>query len=373
MKKKRFCRQVNLACQGLITRNNNALELADHFIPQGNLLFSRLQRYASFLSEVEQTGHCSPCQGQCQGQGQAARFLVYLLPFLMAFGATDQRVEEYSTVSISLMPGGGKFLNTERTTIPCFLVSSAYRPFVQSLGHLFGFRESEVYYTPLNLDQCSMSLNESEREILKDLADEIIKMPLLAWEKRPDSPLKEIIPEHIAYRQRLEIIFEEEIANMQSGRSLTQVTALAGDEKVKAIIDSLEKTGNPAEGVLYFGCSALDAAALDWVRRSGGLAVSFNGDRAAIRSAEIAVMSATSVILAILSDIFFQQGKEGVLELVKNWDLHKIQTEKLKIHPSLMHELFSHEQGSFPLLELVTDSNLERLTGEEEGDGVRGL
>ena len=136
---------------------------------------------------------------------------------------------------------------------------------------------------------------------------------------------------------------------MQIGRILKQVTALAGDEKVKAVIDSLGKTGNPSEGVLYFGCSILDAAALDWVKRSGGLAVSFNGDRAAVRSAEVAAMSGTSVILSILSDTFFQQGKEGVLELVKNWDLHKIQTEKLKIHPSVMHELFSHEHESFPL------------------------
>ena len=78
-------------------------------------------------------------------------------------------------------------------------------------------------------------------------------------------------------------------------------------------------------------------------------------------------MSGTSVILAILSDTFSQQGKEGVLELVKNWDLHKIQTEKLKIHPSLMHELFSHEHESFPLLELVDSSNLERLIGERQG------
>ena len=107
MKKEHFRRQVNLACQGLITRNNNAFELAHHFIPQGNLLFSRLQRYASFLSKIEQE-----TQGSfCHAQGQAAQFLVYLLPFLMAFGATEQRIEEYSTVSISLIAGAEKFLH----------------------------------------------------------------------------------------------------------------------------------------------------------------------------------------------------------------------------------------------------------------------
>ena len=71
---------------------------------------------------------------------------------------------------------------------------------------------------------------------------------------------------------------------MQAGKIMTQVTALAGDEKVKAVIDSLDKTGNPAEGVLYFGCSVLDEAVLDWVKKAGGMAISFNGDRAAVRS-----------------------------------------------------------------------------------------
>ena len=70
-----------------------------------------------------------------------------------------------------------------RTDIPCFLISSAYKPFVQSLGHLLGFKESEVYYTPLNLDQYFIS--ESEREILKDLADEIINMPTPGLGKEP--------------------------------------------------------------------------------------------------------------------------------------------------------------------------------------------
>jgi energy-converting hydrogenase A subunit R len=220
---------------------------------------------------------------------------------------------------------------------------------------LLGFRDPWVYYTQFNPDHCP--IDESEREILKDLADEISKMPLLSWKKEPGLPLKEVIPEHIPYRQRLKTIFEEEIAAMEIGKTLTRITALAGEEKVTAIIDSLEKTGNPAQGVLYLGSSALDAAALDWVRKAGGLAVSFNGDEAAVQSAEVAVMSGTSIILAIISDTFFHQGKEGVLELVKNWDLHKIQAGTLKIHPPLMNALFSPEFESFPQLELVASSN----------------
>ncbi|MEW5802227.1 MAG: hypothetical protein AB1847_08995 [bacterium] len=350
MKTEHFRRQVNLACQGLITWNNNALELAHYFIPQGNLLLSHLRRYAYSFGESQQGQEC-----------RAGAYLLYLLPFLKAFGATDQRIEEYSTVSISLMPGARNFLDrASQTAIPYFLISSGYRPFVQSLGYLLGFQESEIYYTPLDLDH--FSIDESEKETLKDLADEIVKMPLPAQEEA--HPPTEILSEHIPYYQRLKIIFEEEIASMQIGDIMTRAPALWGDEKVKAVIDSLEKTGNSAQNILYLGCSVLDAAALTWVREAGGMAVSFNGDQTAIRSAEVAVRSGSCAILAVLCDTFSRQGKEGIVELVKTWDIHKIQTEKLKIDPSLINELFSHEPESFPQLELVTSSNLERLIGD---------
>jgi predicted HAD superfamily phosphohydrolase len=234
------------------------------------------------------------------------------------------------------------------------LISAAYQPFIQAVGRVIGFEEAGIYYTPLKMDQYVIDI--SEKETLKDLADEITKMPPLTW----NLPVKEITP--ITYRHRLKIIFEEEISNMQIGKILTEISARAGHEKVRAIIDSLEKTGNSAEGVIYLGHSVLDAAALEWVRDNGGMAVSFNADRAALQFAEVAVISDNSVILAILSDAFLQKGKEGVMELVKNWDINKIQ--KCKIPQPFINQLFSHE--SFPQLELVTDSNLERLIKESE-------
>jgi len=360
LKKERSHRQVNLACQGLITRNNNAFELARHFIPKGDLLLWRLERYDRFRGEA------SLLEGSQKGGSyqEVGKFLIYVIPFLKAFGATEQRVAEYSTVSLSLMPGAEKFLQMlQAAYIPCFIVSSAFRPFIRSLCRLLGFEESLTYSTPLDIDEVAIDI--SEQEVLKDIADEILNMPFLSWRNDSAAPqCRQVFPkEHISYWQRLESILNDEIANMQIGKLLSRGLALAGKGKVAAIKDSLEKTGNPAEGVIYFGSSILDAAALSWVRAAGGLAVSFNGDRAALQSAEVAVMSGNSAILAILSDIFYHQGKEAVLDLINTWDLQhiQIQTEKLKIHPSLISELFSHEPESFPLLDLITDENLERL------------
>ena len=39
-------------CEGPLTRNDNAQEIAAHFIPDGADLFARLSRYDDFLADV---------------------------------------------------------------------------------------------------------------------------------------------------------------------------------------------------------------------------------------------------------------------------------------------------------------------------------
>lgn len=353
MKKENHNRQVNLSCQGPIIRNYNARELAEYFIPNGGLFFSRLQSYDRFLSEADNTAFFH----------EAGRSLVWLLPFLKAFGATNKRIEEYSIVHVSLMPGVNTFFDYIRNTIPCFLISAAYEPFILSLCRLVGFPEANTYSTLVNLDR--YSINESDRETLVDLADEITKMPLSWGEKEEFSPGNGG-PELIAYAQRLKAIFTDEIPGMQIGEILNQTMVRAGSEKVGAIRDSLKRTGNSAKGVMYIGGSVLDVAAMDWVKRNGGLSVSFNGDYQALHVADIALIGGNSVILAILSDVFFHKGKEGVFEIIRNWDLEKIHSQNLEAYRPLINQLFSQEMGSFPRIELITDSNREHLIDESE-------
>jgi len=353
LKKENHNRQVNLSCQGPITRNYNARELAEYFIPNGGLLFSQLQNYDRFLTEADDTALFH----------EVGRSFAWSLPFLKAFGATNTLIEEYSIVHVSLMPGVNTFFNYIRNTIPCFLISAGYEPFILSLCRLVGFPETNTYSTPINLDR--YSINESERETLVDLADEIIKMPL-PWEGKGEFSSENGNPELIAYGQRLKAIFTEEIPDMQIGEILNQTMVRAGIEKVGAIKDSLKRTGNSAKGVMYIGGSVLDVAAMDWIKRNGGLTVSFNGDKQALHVADIALIGGDSIILAILSDVFFRKGKEGIFEIISNWDLEKIPSQNFEVYRPLINQLFSQEMGSFPRIELITDSNREYLIDESK-------
>jgi len=94
--------------------------------------------------------------------------------------------------------------------------------------------------------------------------------------------------------------------------------------------------------------------------------VSFNGDHQALHVADIALIGGDSVILAILSDVFFYKGKEGVFEIIRNWALEKIHSQNLEAYRPLINQLFSREMGSFPRIELITDSNREHLIDESE-------
>jgi hypothetical protein len=105
---------------------------------------------------------------------------------------------------------------------------------------------------------------------------------------------------------------------------------------------------------------------LHWVKMNGGLAVSCNGDQEAVMTAEIAVTTGNSAILAILSEVFLQRGKEGVLEFVKDWDMKQVHTDKFLPYQPIINQFFSQEPESFPQLEIVADhlirKPLEKIT-----------
>lgn len=347
-------RQVNLACQGVITRNNHALELARYFIPKGEILFLHLKGYERFLMEADLPLSFHPY----------GRMLIQLLPFLKAYGATNQRIEEYATVHISLVPGAKGFFDHLLPQLPCFLQTSAYTPFVISLCLLLGLQETNVFSTPLNLDQYPVS--ESEREMIKDLADEIVKMPPSLRNTGRASSLAGAGRGELPYLERLRVILEEEIPNMEIAKKMDGISPQAGEGKIEAIKKSLEKSGNLPEEVLYFGSSSFDVKAMEWIRRRGGLAISFNGDRDAASVAEIAIIGGNCLILALLGDAFARGGKASVIELIEHWNIQEIQGDPFVGHQTLINQFFSHGLDSFPRLELVTESNCRRIMNESE-------
>jgi energy-converting hydrogenase A subunit R len=332
-------------CEGPISRNDNALELTASFLPEGEKFFTQLSRYDDFLALTGKEGY------------KAGDTLRLILPFLKAYGITDKKIVEYSRKNILLMPGAKETLRFVRERMPSFIVSTSYQPYIRALCEAIEFPFENVYCTGLNIDKYDVSLEEVKK--LKEFSKQILSYPLIEF-----SEIDSLSHETKEVIDRLEEIFWKEIVSMESGKMLEEVNPIGGREKVNAIKDSLKKCNNSARDAMYIGDSITDVEALSFIRENGGLAVSFNGNRYAIERAEVAGISENTVLISLLADAFFRGGKGRVMELVENWGYDVLKSEL--VDKGLTEKVFSFYPEEFPLIEVVSGNNRERLISESE-------
>ncbi|MEM2092728.1 MAG: energy-converting hydrogenase A, subunit R, partial [Candidatus Bathyarchaeia archaeon] len=80
-------------CEGPISKNDNAFELASHYIPRGDRFFTVVSRYDDVLADVlKRKGY------------KAGDTLKLILPFLKAHGATNSEMESFSARTLVLIP-----------------------------------------------------------------------------------------------------------------------------------------------------------------------------------------------------------------------------------------------------------------------------
>jgi len=332
-------------CEGPISKNDNALELATKFLPEGEKFFTQLSRYDDYLALTGREGY------------KAGDTLKLILPFLKAYGTTDKKIVEYSRKNILLMPGAKETLLFVRGKMPSFIVSTSYQPYIEALCEAIEFPLENVYCTEVSIDKYKIS--QAEVRKLKKLSKQILSYPLIDV-----SEIDNLSSETEVVIDRLEEIFWKEIVSMKSGKMLEEVNPIGGREKVNAIEDSLKKCNNSPSGAMYVGDSITDVEALSFIRENRGLTVSFNGNRYAIEKAEIVCISGNTVPISLIADAFSHGGKERAMELVENWG-HGILTSDF-VDKALAQKVFSSYPEEFPILELISESNRERLISESE-------
>jgi predicted HAD superfamily phosphohydrolase len=294
--------QLDIDCAGSLALNDNAFELCREFIqPHGDRFFRQVSRYDHYLVEVaKRPGY------------QSGDILKLMLPFLKAHGLTNAQIEAYSRNNVRLMPGAeGAFKFLHSRGFPIFEISTSYRPFAEAVGLKLGFTKERIFATALDLDRYSLSAAEAGE--LKRLQDEIVAAP--AMELPPDAAAADLpapVAEAVAVLDR---IFWERLPAMEVGGIFQEVNPMSGPEKAKAVTDSLAPTKLAIADMVYVGDSSADVQAFEAVRAGGGLAISFNGSRAAVNAAEVIVVSDSAWPIAMLIAIVQLWGKEGVLEV----------------------------------------------------------
>ncbi len=335
-------------CEGPISKNDNAFELASQFIPNGNRLFTLISRYDDVLADiVKREGY------------KAGDTLKLILPFLKAYGATNETITQYSSRNILLVPGSKEMLQFVRGFMPTFIVSTSYEQYMRVLCNTVNFPFTNVYCTRLDLDEYTITEEESVK--LKQLRNEMDELVV------PDIPegaksLRDFPTKLRQTLQKLDEIFWETIPSTTIGKVLENINPVGGFEKAASIKDIAAKLKVRLNNVMYVGDSITDVQAFQLVRGAGGLTVAFNGNQFALRAAEIAVLSENAVVTSVLAYIFHKFGKAQFMTLIRAWKPSEI--ERLDLYKPLKKRFLELCDEKFPRVELVTPENMEKLMQE---------
>jgi energy-converting hydrogenase A subunit R len=331
-------------CEGPLTINDNAFELAGLYIEDGEKFFQIISKYDDVLAdEIKRPGY------------NAGDTLKLILPFLKAYGATNNEITKFSEDTLLLIPGARDTLQFVYCTMPSYIISTSYKQYIQALCNLTGFPYENTYSTQLDIDKYSLA--DEEEQIIKQLRKDILK----------DSSF-----------ENLENIFWEKLPHLEIGRIFQDVKTIGGEGKKIAVEDIIGRFKFYASDLMYVGDSITDVQPLRYALEEGGLAVSFNGNEYAIKETEIAVMADNTLPVSILADLFNKAGKEEVLEFInafKESPQHALYDYPVDPQLSLKYKNQSNIQ-----IEIVDEHNRKKIKEESikyrkniRGESIGGL
>jgi len=345
--------------QGPVMANDNAFEMTSRVVENGDRLYRALSRYEDVLANVVRKDGI-----------KAGDTLRLILPFLKAYGATDSSLLRMSREGLKVVPGADKTMRFVQELMSSFMVSTSYEHFMGAACDEIGFPFENAFCTRLSMDM--YEVEEWEVQTLCNLAQEIVRMPLISV---PDGArnVRDLSPDDRMLVRRMEEIFWTEMTDLTSYQFISQVNPVGGDEKATSVVEICKRLSVPLEDCMYVGDGVTDARALQVVRRSGGLALAFNGNIHALREAEVAVAADNTIITSMLAEIFNRSGRDGVLEVLEDWNYDSLRRSGL-VHDYLLRECFRLFPERLPEVRRVSKDDLQELLGSSSKtrEKVRG-
>ena len=274
-------------CEGPLTLNDNAFEIAESFLKDGGELFKILSLYDDYLVDiVKKEGY------------KAGNTLKLIVPFFLEEGLTNDDMVDFSSENISTVNYSEFLVDYLKNSMNFFIVSTSYTAYIKALADYIGVPFENTFYTNLNIDD--LVITDEEKLKIREFKKSILENP-------KDYEL-------------LDNIFFNEIPKMGFYPKLNEVSVVGGEGKKIAIENLIESRNIDKNEILYIGDSITDVEPLSFAKENNGVSISFNGNQYSLKAAEIAVVSSSAIISIIIADIFNRFDKNAVIDFINKYN-----------------------------------------------------
>ena len=274
-------------CEGPLTLNDNAFELANHFIDNGGELFKILSLYDDYLvDEVKKPNY------------KAGNTLLLILPFFLVENIKNKDMIEFSRNNIFTVNESKFLLDYLKERMNTYIVSTSYGQYIEALANYMDFPFENTFYTKVDVD--ALNINDEEISKIIEFKDQILENP-------EDYEL-------------FDSIFFNEIPKMGFYNLIKEVDVIGGEGKKLAIDKIIDNDSIDINEILYIGDSITDVEPLRFARDHDGISISFNGNIYPLKEAEIAIISPSAITTAVIANIYADNDKKVVLDFINDYN-----------------------------------------------------
>lgn len=332
-------------CEGPLTLNDNAFEIAEHFIENGGELFKILSLYDDYLADVVKKENY-----------KAGNTLKLILPFFIQENLKNSDLVDFSQNHIYAVNDSKFLLSYLKEAMNTYIVSTSYGQYIEAVSNYMDVPFRNTFYTKVNLD--NLTLTSQENEKIMEFKDLILKNP-------EDYEL-------------FDDIFFNQITEMGFYENIKDVEVVGGEGKKLAIDEIIKRDDININEMLYIGDSITDVEPLEFARKNNGVSISFNGNEYPLKVAEIAIVSPSACVTAVIADVYANNDKNKVLEFINDYnnydDLEKL-FKDYNIDSGVNDKFFSvFDVENYPLIEIVMDDNFDDIlkASKEMRNNIRG-
>ena len=337
-------------CEGTISKNNNTLDLINHYVPEGDRVLDAIDSYCQINARFTR-----------KKDVHTAQPLKLVLPFLLAFDANNKSVEDFSCESLMLSDYCRESLGYIKDISNAFIFSTSYEHHLRAICKETGFPLENTISTKVNLDK--FTLSEKEVTKLKSIAWEIggmtpIKIPSNA------TSIKEFSAQDQATLKRLDQLFWGEVAKNNCKRIFSDVHVVTEADKLNAAKNISNSLSSRLTEFMYVGSTAADVAPMKLLNQNGGFVISLVGEPATVRNSGITILSDNYAAIGVFADLFLRFGQAEAGRLAGNFDRNALWMTS--VEPKMLNQVTDLDMKSWPKVFAVSEFSVEAVVGKVE-------